>query len=81
MINVQVAKNPNENSGSVMRRFTKRVQGSGILRRARGLRYFTRSKSRNFQKMAKIESLKRGENYREQAKLGLLKPSKKKGRR
>jgi len=81
MINVHITKNPNENTGSVIRRFTKRVQGSGILRRARELRYFNRDKSRNFQKMAKVTSIKRGDHYRQMAKLGLLKPSKKKGRR
>jgi ribosomal protein S21 len=43
MINVQVERNQNENSLSLLRRFTKRVQGSGVLPRIRGIRYSSRN--------------------------------------
>lgn len=45
MINVQVEKGANENSLSILRRFTKRVQGSGILSRVRSIRYHGRNQS------------------------------------
>ncbi|NBD74169.1 30S ribosomal protein S21 [Patescibacteria group bacterium] len=77
MVNVEVTKNQNENSGSVIRRFTKRTQSSGIIPRVRKLRYYTRQKSRNFQKHAALESTKRRERLHELAKHGLLKPAKK----
>ena len=44
-INVEVVKTGTENSIAVLRRFTKRVQGSGILPRVRSLRYKDRNKS------------------------------------
>ena len=48
-INVQVEKNNNESSANVIRRFTKRMQGAGIVPKVRGGRYFTRTKSnRNY---------------------------------
>ena len=55
--NVQVEKNTNESSANVIRRFTKRVQGAGIVPKIRGGRYFTRIKSRNVQRTAKIKKL------------------------
>ena len=44
-INVEVTKNNNENTTSLIRRFTKRVQGSGILPRVRSVRYAQRPDS------------------------------------
>ena len=80
MINVEIEKNPNENTSSVMRRFTKRMQSSGVLQRVRGLRYFDRAKSKATMKKGALRSIKRREEYTEQYKLGTLK-KKKKGRR
>ena len=37
-VNVEVVKGPNENNLSVLRRFSKRVQGSGVLPRVRSKR-------------------------------------------
>jgi len=67
-INVEVTKNNNENTGSLLRRFTRRVQGSGVLRRVRSLRYnqrdlseYTRKKNtlKKIEKTKKIEKLKK----------------------
>jgi ribosomal protein S21 len=55
--NVQVEKNTNESSANVIRRFTKRVQGAGIVPKIRGGRYFTRIKSRNVQRTAKLKKI------------------------
>lgn len=52
MINIEVVRNANETTASLVRRFTKRTQGSGVLTRVRGRRFakrpstkFTRKKS------------------------------------
>lgn len=68
--NVQVEKNQNESTSNVIRRFTKRVQGAGIIPKVRGGRYFTRIKSRNVQKFARLKKLGRKEEYEKLLKLG-----------
>lgn len=70
--NVQVVKNPNESSANVIRRFTKRVQGAGIVPKVRSGRYFTRIKSRNVQRMAKLKKLTKRETYEKLVKLGKI---------
>jgi ribosomal protein S21 len=68
--NVEVEKNNNESSANVIRRFTKRVQGAGIVPKVRGGRYFSRSKSRNVQRTAKLKKLEKREAYEKLVKLG-----------
>ena len=68
--NVQVIKNNNESSANVIRRFTKRVQGAGIVPKVRGGRYFSRIKSRNVQRFAKLKKLVKRESYEKLVKLG-----------
>jgi ribosomal protein S21 len=68
--NVEVVKNNNESSANVIRRFTKRVQGAGIIPKVRSGRYFTRIKSRNVQKFAKLKKLGKRETYEKMVKLG-----------
>jgi ribosomal protein S21 len=68
--NVEVARNNNESSANVIRRFTKRVQGSGVLQRVRGERYHTRVKSRNVQKFARLKKLDKKVVYEKLLKLG-----------
>lgn len=69
-INVEVEKNNNESSANVIRRFTKRVQGAGIVPKVRGGRYFSRTKSRNVQRTAKLKKLEKREAYEKLVKLG-----------
>jgi ribosomal protein S21 len=68
--NVQVTKNNNESSANVIRRFTKRVQGAGIIPKVRSGRYFSRIKSRNVQRFAKLKKLGKKETYEKLVKLG-----------
>ena len=68
--NVQVEKNNNESSANVIRRFTKRVQGSGIIRRMRDNRYHSRLKSSNVRKAARLKKLAKKETYEKMYKLG-----------
>jgi ribosomal protein S21 len=70
--NVQVEKNNNESSANVIRRFTKRVQGAGIIPKVRGGRYFNRTKSKSVQRTAKLLKLDKREKYEKLVKLGKI---------
>jgi hypothetical protein len=71
-VNVQVEKNTNESTANLIRRFTKRVQGSGIIHRIRKNRYHKRLKSKNVNKFAKLQKLERKEKYDTLLKLGKI---------
>lgn len=70
--NVQVERNNTESSANVIRRFTKRVQNSGIIPRMRSERYHTRIKSRNVQKDARLKKLEKKAKYEKLVKLGKI---------
>ncbi|MEX2010590.1 MAG: hypothetical protein WD874_02195 [Parcubacteria group bacterium] len=72
MVNIEVVKGPNENNLSVLRRFTKRVQGAGILPRVRSRRYAERVKSENVRRAKTLSYLKRKEVTQELIKLGKI---------
>jgi ribosomal protein S21 len=72
MINVEVNRNPNENTLNVIRRFTKKVQGSGVLPRVRGVRYHSRTLSPYKVKQKTLASIKRKEEIQELIKLGKM---------
>lgn len=69
-LNVQVEKNPNESSANVIRRFTKRMQGSGVIPRMRSERYHARDKSENVRKTARLKKLGKKVVYEKLLKLG-----------
>ncbi len=75
-INVQVDKNNNESSANVIRRFQKRVQGAGIIQKVRSSRYYSRIKSRNVDRMARLKKLGKKEVYEKLLKLGKIKEQK-----
>ncbi|MDO8572681.1 MAG: 30S ribosomal protein S21 [bacterium] len=72
-INVEVKKNPNESTASLIRRFTKRVQGSGVLPRVRGVTYRERPLSRLKRKMKTLKSINRKKEIEKLKKLGKIK--------
>jgi len=72
MINVEVTKTGNENSLNLIRRFTKKVQGSGVLPRVRSLRYATRKASEYVKKKKTLKVLKRREEVAELIKMGKM---------
>ena len=74
MGNVKVERGGNENNLSILRRFTKRVQGSGILRRVRNERYHSRTLSENVKKKQALKSLGKREKFEELVKLGKIVP-------
>jgi hypothetical protein len=74
MINVQVEKGANDNNIGLLRKFTKRVQGSGVLNRIRSIRYAERSPSRYTKKKFALKALRYRENNELLLKQGKIKP-------
>ena len=72
MINIEISKNSNENNASILRRFTKKVQGSGILSRVRSIRYSNRKLSSYKTKMQKLSRLSRKADFDELVKMGKI---------
>lgn len=71
-VNAEVRKVGNENNANIIRRFTKRIQSAGILKRVKGIRYSTRTLSEYKKKKAALKKLRRIEEVEEQIKLGKL---------
>jgi ribosomal protein S21 len=59
MINVEIQRNNNESAPNVLKRFTKRVQGAGILNKVRSLRYAERNASPYVKKKRTLKGLRR----------------------
>jgi hypothetical protein len=72
MINVEIKRAGAENSVSLIRRFTKKVQGSGILPRVRSIRYNQRGMSSYKVKMKTLKSLRRKSEIQELIKMGKM---------
>ena len=70
MINVEVEKNNNENTMSLIRRFSKRVRGAGILPRIRSIRYAKRPLSDFKKKTQTLRKINRREKFEELYKQG-----------
>lgn len=70
MINAEVTRNQGENAMGVIRRFTRKVQGAGILPRVRSLRSSTRIQSHYKVKKRALTLIKRREHMAELIKLG-----------
>lgn len=71
-VNVQVERNNNESSANVIRRFTKRIQNAGIVRRVRDNRYYSRTKSENVRRESRLKKLKKKDVYEQAVKLGKI---------
>ena len=71
-INVEIERNPNENNTHVIRKFTKGVQESGVLKRIRDIRYYERNASKYVQKKKALKTLGRRKEMELQIKLGKI---------
>lgn len=71
-INAEVQKSGSENSLSTIRKFSRRVQGAGLVKIARGQRYFERQKSKTVQKKRALKLIKRRADYRQAVKEGKI---------
>lgn len=72
MINVEVTKTANENNTGIIRRFTKKVQGSGVLPKVRSLRYAERELSFYKNKKNTLKNLKRKAEILNLIKMGKM---------
>lgn len=72
LTNVEVVKTGNENNVSLIRRFTKKVQGSGVLPRVRSIRYSTRKLSPYVKQKKTLKVLKKKEEIAELIKMGKM---------
>lgn len=79
--NAEVQKNDGESTISLIRRFSKRVQGAGVITRIRGNRYYERSKSKLVTRKKALKTIKRREEIAELIKLGKMVEAPKRGRR
>ena len=71
-IEIVKEKNGSESNASMLRRFTKKVQGSGILPRVRSNRYSGRKLSSYKVKMQKLSSLGKKAEIEELIKMGKM---------
>jgi len=71
-INVEVTKNGSDNNLSLIRKFTKRVQGSGILSRLRGRRYSQRKLSEYVKQKKTLKKLAEKSRVKELIKMGKM---------
>ena len=78
---VEVKRGKNESSTALIRRFTRRAQGLGLVREMRDRRYFERARSKNVGHKRALISKVRRETYNEQVKLGKIDPAAKKTRK
>lgn len=72
MINAQVEKSGAESTLSVIRKFSRKVQGTGLVQTVRGRRYYERKKSSAVSKKSALKRITRHEKRRELIKEGKL---------
>jgi len=69
---LEIKKQPRETSQSLIRRFSKRVRGSGILLRARKIQFRRRPKSRRAKKETALRREELRKRYEKLKKLGKI---------
>lgn len=70
--NAEVSKNDGESAINLIRRFSKRVQGAGVIPRIRSNRYYTRVKSKTVVRKGALKRIARREEVQELIKLGKM---------
>lgn len=78
---VEVRRGKNESSSALIRRFSRRAQGLGLVREMRDRRYHQRTKSKNVEHKRALISVARREKYNELVKLGKIDPAARKNTR
>ena len=69
---IEVKKNPNENNSSVLRRFSRRIQESGIIRKVKGSRYNERAESKLKIKKSALKRMAKRKEIEKLRKLGKI---------
>ncbi|MEN9921415.1 MAG: hypothetical protein RLZZ517_393 [Candidatus Parcubacteria bacterium] len=78
--NVEIKKGGKDNNANLIKKFTRKVQESGIIPRMKGLRYEERNLSTYVKKTKRLKSIKNREIREEQIKLGKISVSTRRGR-
>lgn len=73
MIGVEVKKSAGESNANLLRRFSKRVQGAGLVKQARGLRFATRAQSPLKKKLSALHRLEKRVEMEHLKKTGKIK--------
>lgn len=71
-INVEVNKTGSENVLATIRKFSRKVQGTGLVKNARKRRYFARGASKIVKKKRALKLLKRRAEYTQKVKEGKI---------
>ena len=71
-INAEVSKTGNESALAVIRKFSRRVQGTGLVKNARKRRYYERPASKIVQKKRTLKRIRRRADYNQQVKEGKI---------
>ena len=69
---IEVRKNPNENNASVLRRFSRRIQESGIIHKVKGARYNERKESKLKVKKSALKRMAKRREIEVLRKLGKI---------
>ena len=81
MVNAEVTKSGNESPLAVIRKFSRRVQGTGLIQLSRKRRYFERAASKTVSKKRALKRIKRRDELRRLVKEGKLAEYPTRGRR
>ena len=74
---IEIHKKDNENPSSLISRFLKKIQQSGVLREARKRRFYARTINRNKRRLSAIHREIKKAEMKQQKKLGLFPDNKK----
>ncbi len=79
--NVEVTKKKNESNISLLKRFTKKVQESGVIKKSKSIRYQDRPQSDYVKKKKRLKSLDKTAEIQKKIKLGKFTVTNKRGHR
>jgi ribosomal protein S21 len=79
--NAEVTRNDGESTINLIRRFSKRVQGAGVISRVRSERYAKRPQSSFVTRKRALKRIKRRDEVQELIKLGKMVETPRRGRR
>jgi ribosomal protein S21 len=70
MVNAEVQKTGNESPLAVIRKFSRRVQGTGLIQLTRKRRYYERAKSRTVSKKRALKRIQKRKDFQRLVKEG-----------
>lgn len=72
MVNAEVSKSGNESPLAVIRKFSRRVQGTGLIQLSRKRRYYSRNTSKAVAKKKALKRIKRRDEFQKMVKEGKI---------